>query len=183
MVLLFVSDQLMPYATALLPRFDHWVEAPRWFRQGWPLKPRWRPLPDLLYVQVVKRRMKGYFSLQGLNNFAFYAIIFIAGRGSIVWPNARAWRAREPKGSVGSNPTLSALETTRETNGLPQLSIRVWKPPLFFTIEEAVVVSRLGVAVLPGAESSGLKRQSPFQGLDFRPAGLGSSSPNVYVRA
>ena len=29
-------------------------------------------------------------------------------RGSIVWPNARAWRARVPKGTVGSNPTLSA---------------------------------------------------------------------------
>jgi hypothetical protein len=30
-------------------------------------------------------------------------------RGSVAWSNARAWRAREPKGSVGSNPTLSAL--------------------------------------------------------------------------
>ena len=29
-------------------------------------------------------------------------------RGRIVWPSARAWRAREPQGSVGSNPTLSA---------------------------------------------------------------------------
>jgi hypothetical protein len=29
-------------------------------------------------------------------------------RGSIVRPNARAWRAREPKGSAGSNPALSA---------------------------------------------------------------------------
>ena len=34
-----------------------------------------------------------------------------------------------------------------------------------------------------GARSSGLKGQSPFQGLDFQPAGLGSFSPNVYVRA
>jgi hypothetical protein len=30
-------------------------------------------------------------------------------RGSVVWPNARAWRARVPKGTVGSNPTLSAV--------------------------------------------------------------------------
>jgi hypothetical protein len=30
-------------------------------------------------------------------------------RGSVVWPNARAWKAREPQGSVGSNPTLSAI--------------------------------------------------------------------------
>jgi hypothetical protein len=35
------------------------------------------------------------------------------GRGSIVWPNARAWRAREEKSSVGSNPTLSAIKSPR----------------------------------------------------------------------
>ena len=29
-------------------------------------------------------------------------------RGRIVRSSARAWRAREPQGSVGSNPTLSA---------------------------------------------------------------------------
>jgi len=57
--------------------------------------------------------------------------------------------------------------------GGPELKLRAKSP----------VVSRLGVAVLPGAESSGLKGQSPFQGLDFQPAGLGSFSPNVYVRA
>ena len=34
-----------------------------------------------------------------------FAVIW---RGSIVRPNARAWRAREPKGSEGSNPSLSA---------------------------------------------------------------------------
>ena len=31
------------------------------------------------------------------------------GRGCVVRPNARAWRARVPQGTVGSNPTLSAL--------------------------------------------------------------------------
>jgi hypothetical protein len=30
-------------------------------------------------------------------------------RGRIVWPSARAWRARSPKGDAGSNPALSAL--------------------------------------------------------------------------
>ncbi len=29
-------------------------------------------------------------------------------RGSIVRPNARAWSACVPRGTVGSNPTLSA---------------------------------------------------------------------------
>ncbi len=31
-----------------------------------------------------------------------------AWRGSVVWPNARAWKARIPKGIKGSNPFLSA---------------------------------------------------------------------------
>jgi len=56
---LFVSDQLMPYATALLTHFGRWVETPRRFRRGRPPKPRWQPLPELLYAQVVKRRVKG----------------------------------------------------------------------------------------------------------------------------
>ena len=31
-------------------------------------------------------------------------------RGSVVWPNARAWKARIPKGIKGSNPFLSATK-------------------------------------------------------------------------
>ena len=41
----------------------------------------------------------------------------LAWRGSIVRPNAHAWRACEQKCSVGSNPTLSAI---RDPNrGIP----------------------------------------------------------------
>ncbi len=32
-------------------------------------------------------------------------------RDSVVWPNARAWRARLPQGNEGSNPSLSARRT------------------------------------------------------------------------
>ena len=33
-------------------------------------------------------------------------------RDSVVWPNARAWRARLPQGNEGSNPSLSARGNT-----------------------------------------------------------------------
>jgi len=56
---LFVSDQLRHYATALLTHFGHWVVIPRRSKRGPHPKPRWMPLPELLYAQVVKRRVKG----------------------------------------------------------------------------------------------------------------------------
>jgi IS1 family transposase/transposase-like protein len=56
---LFLSDQWSPYATALLTHFGHWVKVPRRHPRGRRPKPRWRPLPGLLYAQVVKRRVKG----------------------------------------------------------------------------------------------------------------------------
>jgi transposase-like protein len=56
---LFLSDQLAHYATALLTHFGHWVEVPRRSNRGPHPKPRWEPLPELNYAQVVKRRVKG----------------------------------------------------------------------------------------------------------------------------
>lgn len=55
----FLSDQWSAYASALLTHFGHWVPAPRRHRLGRPPKPRWQPLPDLHYAQVVKKREKG----------------------------------------------------------------------------------------------------------------------------
>jgi hypothetical protein len=51
---LFLPDGFREYMTALLSHYGHWVQQPR--RQGpGPLpKPRWRPLPQRLYAQVVK---------------------------------------------------------------------------------------------------------------------------------
>jgi IS1 family transposase/transposase-like protein len=56
---LFLSDQWAPYATALLTHFGHWVSVPRRFNRGRRPQPRWEPLPELNYAQVVKRRVGG----------------------------------------------------------------------------------------------------------------------------
>lgn len=56
---LFLSDQLVHYATALLTHFGHWVTMPRQGPRGPHPKPRWEPLPELNYAQVVKHRVKG----------------------------------------------------------------------------------------------------------------------------
>jgi hypothetical protein len=52
---LFLTDGLKEYATAVLTHFGHWVQPPRRPATGLAPKPRWMPLPALLYAQVVKR--------------------------------------------------------------------------------------------------------------------------------
>jgi hypothetical protein len=49
---LFVTDGLKDYATALLTHFGQWMHPER--RQDKGPKPRWMPLPELRYAQVVK---------------------------------------------------------------------------------------------------------------------------------
>jgi IS1 family transposase len=51
---LFLTDGLKEYTTALLTHYGHWVQPPRRQATGPAPKPRWRPLPQLLYAQVVK---------------------------------------------------------------------------------------------------------------------------------
>ena len=51
---LFLTDGFTEYATALLTHFGQWVQPSRRQDKGPPPKPRWRPLPQLLYAQVVK---------------------------------------------------------------------------------------------------------------------------------
>jgi IS1 family transposase len=51
---LFLTDGFKEYATALLTHFGHWVQPPRRQVTGPAPKPRWMPLPQLLYAQVVK---------------------------------------------------------------------------------------------------------------------------------
>jgi transposase-like protein/IS1 family transposase len=51
---LFLTDGLKEYATALLTHFGYWVQPPRRQEYGPTPKPRWMPLPQLLYAQVVK---------------------------------------------------------------------------------------------------------------------------------
>src|SRR5256885_7499922 len=51
---LFLTDGFREYATALLTHYGQWVQPPRHQAHGPVPKPRWMPLPQLLYAQVVK---------------------------------------------------------------------------------------------------------------------------------
>src|SRR3989449_11121941 len=51
---LFLTDGLKDYATALLTHFGQWMHPERRQDKGPMPKPRWMPLPELLYAQVVK---------------------------------------------------------------------------------------------------------------------------------
>src|SRR5215471_11202333 len=51
---LFLTDGFREYMTALLTHYGVWVQPPRRQAQGPLPKPRWMPLPQLLYAQVVK---------------------------------------------------------------------------------------------------------------------------------
>jgi IS1 family transposase len=51
---LFLTDGFKEYMTALLTHYGHWVQPERQRLQGPAPKPRWLPLPQLLYAQVIK---------------------------------------------------------------------------------------------------------------------------------
>jgi IS1 family transposase len=51
---LFLTDGFREYLTALLTHYGSWVQPPRRQAKGALPKPRWLPLPQLLYAQVVK---------------------------------------------------------------------------------------------------------------------------------
>jgi IS1 family transposase len=51
---LFVTDGFKEYRTAILTHFGHWMQRERRQDKGPIPKPRWMPLPGLLYAQVVK---------------------------------------------------------------------------------------------------------------------------------
>jgi IS1 family transposase len=51
---LFLTDGLKDYGTALLTHFGYWMQPERRQDKGPIPKPRWMPLPGLLYAQVVK---------------------------------------------------------------------------------------------------------------------------------
>jgi hypothetical protein len=56
---LFVSDGLDSYGVALLERYHVNVSYPPTGKRGRPRSPEKRPLPDLRYAQLVKKREKG----------------------------------------------------------------------------------------------------------------------------
>ena len=51
---LFLTDGFREYLTALLTHYGHWVQPEPKQTHGPLPKPRWMPLPQLLYAQVVK---------------------------------------------------------------------------------------------------------------------------------
>jgi IS1 family transposase len=51
---LCLTDGLKDYGTAFLSHFGHWIQPERRRDKGPLPKPRWMPLPHLLYAQVVK---------------------------------------------------------------------------------------------------------------------------------
>src|SRR2546427_8284971 len=51
---LFLTDGFKAYTTALLTHFGRWVQPTRCQTTGPMPKPRWMPLPELLYAQVIK---------------------------------------------------------------------------------------------------------------------------------
>jgi IS1 family transposase len=51
---LFLSDGNPTYLPAIVAHFGHWVQLPRHQARGPAPKPRWMPLPGLLYAQVIK---------------------------------------------------------------------------------------------------------------------------------
>jgi IS1 family transposase len=52
---LFLTDGFKEYSTAILAHCGHWIQPERRQTKGPMPKPRWMPLPQLLYAQVVKR--------------------------------------------------------------------------------------------------------------------------------
>ena len=51
---LFLTDGLREYLTALVTHYGQWIHPKRRQAKGSQPKPRWMPLPGLLYAQVVK---------------------------------------------------------------------------------------------------------------------------------
>ena len=78
---LFLTDGLKEYGTALLTHCGQWMQPERRQDKGPLPKPRWRPLPELLYAQVVKsyrrRRLVG---------------ASIAWCSVPSWPLSKSWR-------------------------------------------------------------------------------------------
>jgi len=52
---LFLTDGFKEYLKAVLTHYGHWVPRPRCWATGRLPKPRWLPLPQLQYAQVVKQ--------------------------------------------------------------------------------------------------------------------------------
>jgi hypothetical protein len=106
---LFLTDGFKEYGTAILAHFGHWIQPERRQDKGPMPKPRWVPLPELLYAQVVKsyRRCR----IVGVT----YRVVFgtmervqqepTNGRGS-----AKLWRPYTPAMAAGLTDRVWTLK-------------------------------------------------------------------------
>ena len=81
---LFLTDGFREYTTAILTHFGRWVQPPRHTLSGPGPKPRWMPLPELLYAQVVKQyRRRGLVGMRHRVVFGTWACLMhgLAPRG------------------------------------------------------------------------------------------------------
>jgi hypothetical protein len=94
---LCLTDGLKDYGTAFLAHFGHWIQPERRQDKGAMPKPRWVPLPELLYAQVVKsyrrRRIVG----------VKYRVVF--GTLERVQPHSSGFSGSEIQGRTDSLPT------------------------------------------------------------------------------
>ena len=99
---LFLTDGFKEYATALLTHYGQWVQPARRQATGPVPKPRWMPLPQLLYAQVIKtvrrRRLVRVQPPRGLRH--------PGGRRSRCWRPA-AGRSTRPSWSASTSPSAS----------------------------------------------------------------------------
>jgi IS1 family transposase/transposase-like protein len=51
---MFLTDGFKAYLPAVLTHYGHWMQPPRTQAKGPAPKPRWMPVPELLYAQVIK---------------------------------------------------------------------------------------------------------------------------------
>src|SRR5262249_60517549 len=51
---LFLTDGFKEYLTAVLTHYGYWIQRPLCWTTGRLPKPRWLPLPQLQYAQVIK---------------------------------------------------------------------------------------------------------------------------------
>jgi hypothetical protein len=103
---LFVTDGFREYATALLTHYGQWVQPPRRQAQGPAPKPRWMPLPHLLYAHVVKTVRR-----RGLVNVTHHGVFLAPAK-----PSTTSWR--HPAGT--STPPLWSGSTAASGSMSPR---------------------------------------------------------------
>jgi hypothetical protein len=98
---LFFTDGFKEYTTALLAHFGQWVQLPRRQATGPAPKPRWMPLPGLLYAQVIKtvRRRR----LVRVSHRVVFGTLRPSSRGS----RRAVGRSTRPSSSASTSPSAS----------------------------------------------------------------------------